>query len=55
MRACVPMIEHAGQQAYLINRDGTRYRVYDVPFGPPLSAPHKRGVLPLESLAANHR
>jgi hypothetical protein len=44
-----------GERAYFTDADGTRYRVHDVAFGPPLVAPGKRRTILLESLDANHR
>jgi hypothetical protein len=35
--------------------DGTRYRVHDACFGPPLAAPGRFKVVPLESPQANTR
>lgn len=47
--------ERIGNVAYYTSDDGERFRVHDVAFGPPLSRPHHRRVVPLEDPRANHR
>ncbi len=37
-----PSLEHTGESAYFTDRDGVRWRVYDVCFGPPHCARGRR-------------
>jgi hypothetical protein len=47
--------ERDGEQLYLIDTDGSRWRVHDVAFGPPLAAPFKRRRLALGDPRATYR
>lgn len=42
-------------ELYFVDDQGARWRVYDVAFGPPLAAPHKRKVLALGDTRARYR
>jgi hypothetical protein len=55
MRAERPRLERMGDRAYFTARDGGRWRVYDVGFGPPHAAPGKVRRYPLESARATVR
>jgi len=48
-----PVIERDGEICYFTDREGNRFRVYDVLFGKP--TPHKKKLVPLENYSANHR
>ena len=55
MRAERPRLERMGNHAYFTDRDGVRWRVHDVGFGPPHAAPGRVRRYPLESARANVR
>lgn len=45
----------ADVECYFTDDQGARWRVYDVAFGPPFAAPHKRKVLALGDTRARYR
>ena len=50
-----PVLERAGDRAYFTDRDGVRWRIYDVGFGPPHAARGRWRSYPLTSASATYR
>ncbi len=54
-RAAAPRVERLEQRVYFTDEQGTTWRVYDVVFGPPLSAPGERRAVRPPARQANYR
>ena len=48
-------LDRRGEALYVTDREGVRWHVHDVAFGPPDAAPGRRRRVPLESPRANYR